>query len=70
MFQRSSQPQKALHGKRFRLVNLQCNAESKQIFALQKVLAGLHLAGLTFNLSFQGVIQSDSIGLLNKNYSE
>ena len=50
-------------------LDLSIHSESKQIFALQKVLAGLHLAGLTFNLGFQGVIQSDSIGLLNKNNS-
>ena len=47
----------------------QCNAKCKQIFAWWKGLAGQHLAGLSFYLSFQGLIQSDSIGLLNKNYS-
>ena len=47
----------------------QCNAKCKQIFAWWKGLAGQHLAGLRFYLSFQGLIQSDSIGLLNKNNS-
>ena len=35
----------------------------------QKGLIGQQLAGLTFNLSFQSLIQSDSIGSLNKNNS-
>ena len=47
----------------------QCKGKCKQIFPWQKGLFGQHWAGLTFNLSFQGLIQSDSIGLLNKNNS-
>ena len=47
----------------------QCKAKCKQIFPWQKGLVGQHLAGLTFNLSFQRLIQSDSIGLLYKNNS-
>ena len=47
----------------------QCKGKCKQIFPLGLGLVGQHWAGLTFILSFQGLIQSDSIGLLNKNYS-